>query len=1622
MDMKDYVLNKERDISSNNNDIVWAFDLGKGSIGEAVRRGTEFLHKESLLIPAELARRGPATSSGSPASRYRMLQTRRAHERREHWLDIVWEAAGLKPLISRTVELVDYEVRKVKKTVRGKTCWKTKKVGGHWVLKHEADKLLEKEFGSQNDSTCYTSCLLRIKLLKDDKLETWQLYKALFSAIQKRGYAKVPWEKEQKVSDTNDKNAQEEAENIVAGKRWSDFAQHSEVAKLGDAYKRACYFDAWHMKLWNPANPKHVELHSSERPESTQKVVFPGRVIAEEVLCLAENAAKQEPRLNEAFDKIMEGWRGNVKRRFARVNAHRVRLGKQPIHEPDFSLGARNFAELLAFGPGGSPKTGKEGVRNIPSHDAATRRATGLRPGGSDDAMGALNQEVARFDNRLRSPCALIPRLTVCRNLAPEEIPAIKKDDHEKLLPAQVTLLMKLKDMRVEEREAKRKQRGLTADELREIFEKLNPQRKYHLTKREWRTWCGHLNLLPVTDPDEKNAAKKSDANAEVSEKKKPDELAVERPRAAGRARFSRPALRLLKELLLSGLAPDAFHTKLIERNDELLNKLNLDVLDKEPVITKKDAGGNDYITYIKRPRPWVLVSDLDFLLRMNKEDKTADSWDTLRIPTQQLDRLAQESDASVKEREVAIRTLIGQQNNPIVRHRLETFWKRLQKLEAKFGEPRRIVLEFIRDDSESSWLGADAIGEITKAQKEQRERRENARKMLTDMGQPNGDVLKYLLWEAQGGQCLYGVDGKVKEEKLNPATGESFARCLYIDTALPFTSLNKYRIDHIVPRAKGGPNSFSNLILTTDEANAAKGDRTPWQWFRQDRSLAEWDAYKERVLRRFKDLGGKKVRLLLSADAEKLVERYTPLAETAWIARLAQTVASLHFGWANGNDSEGKKRVTTVSGGLTGRTRKKYFLNSLLGRNRELDKSISEKLTALAELKASALTKEEQKAKARLLRAELDELNSEAEAKKQRDDDRHHALDAMVLSFLEGWVNDPNREDEFRFTLLGDNRPYSPQLKTEIGQLRQRIIAYESTLGKAASADDRARINQQIIACRDALASMRMGRNALVVREAFRREIDGDEKKGVKPILPLWLHYPKPELKAAFHRGVWLRVESESRAARATVDDFATAFEQERIALADLPYLENHVTEEIEFSVAHGLRRMAEIVPHKDYDSKAVDLCVEEFFKTNPTESQWKEWCASSAAPTGIKPKKGQEDKREFVFYKIQEMRTKRPQETPSSKASLYSIGIGSNEVPEFDRTHFETQIARLVCRPERGADKPGIPLQADTELQNKLRALLPRIEEFYRQYPADPGDRPRKESALAAWQMRKDNAAKAWEEFIKEIGLDKNKRVYFSTDSASVTDRRYEPAGISSVLLHRVKRFDRAKAEKQVQSITDTWTRFQLREFLKRDPAPVQWKEFCANFVQVSRPTFKDFLAGEPQTAEDFVNFYKKQASDPKSKAHTLIKAVHQFIGGASDYVDLSKDGSGIYAKGGNRGYLLWKQVEESGENAGQVSYGAKPVRAFLKLAEVKRQLLSKKGVVLLDDKLWRTKMLLHLPNDTQSGKKLVPAGYYYFGSISNGTYATLNPLAGGDVYDGISIALLLAQGLRRKELETI
>jgi CRISPR-associated endonuclease Csn1 len=205
----------------------------------------------------------------------------------------------------------------------------------------------------------------------------------------------------------------------------------------------------------------------------------------------------------------------------------------------------------------------------------------------------------------------------------------------------------------------------------------------------------------------------------------------------------------------------------------------------------------------------------------------------------------------------------------------------------------------------------------------------------------------------------------------------------MYCESPLGLVDLPNCHLDHIVPDKMGGPGAYWNFALCCSSCNTAKGKRTPWQWFHEDHRTG-WDAYVARVRARTFQLRNKKVRLLTDEDAPTQVQRYQTLAETAWIARLAQMLVCLHFGWPR-NFAGGPRHVVVLPGGLTARVRRKYGLNALLGQD----------IAALElKLKGDADAKVE---------AEID--------KKCRADKRHHALDAMVLSFLPQWTSDPTKQ-----------------------------------------------------------------------------------------------------------------------------------------------------------------------------------------------------------------------------------------------------------------------------------------------------------------------------------------------------------------------------------------------------------------------------------------------------------------------------------------------------------------------------------------------------------------------------------------------------------------------------------
>ena len=197
----------------------------------------------------------------------------------------------------------------------------------------------------------------------------------------------------------------------------------------------------------------------------------------------------------------------------------------------------------------------------------------------------------------------------------------------------------------------------------------------------------------------------------------------------------------------------------------------------------------------------------------------------------------------------------------------------------------------------------------------------------------------------------------------------EQNMQCLYTGKSIDKTKLESYDIDHIFPQGDNGPDAYYNKVLTSADVNRRqKGNRLPCEC-----DFINWPAFKTRL----KDLplGKNKKKLLLAStreDTEGLIEKYTGLSGTAHIARLARDIVCLRFGWQPGAAGE-QQRILVVSGGLTSKVAKKYDLYKVLG-------------------------------------------DGSKRYQKDRSDDRHHALDAMVISYLRQWARDKNKTEFFKF------------------------------------------------------------------------------------------------------------------------------------------------------------------------------------------------------------------------------------------------------------------------------------------------------------------------------------------------------------------------------------------------------------------------------------------------------------------------------------------------------------------------------------------------------------------------------------------------------------------------------
>jgi CRISPR-associated endonuclease Csn1 len=176
--------------------------------------------------------------------------------------------------------------------------------------------------------------------------------------------------------------------------------------------------------------------------------------------------------------------------------------------------------------------------------------------------------------------------------------------------------------------------------------------------------------------------------------------------------------------------------------------------------------------------------------------------------------------------------------------------------------------------------------------------------------------------------------------------------KCLYCGGAIVpdgfAASDTRYQTDHILPWSRFGDDSYLNKTFCCVGCNQNKRRRTPFEWFSDDRTEEDWELFSARV-ETLKEMKGLKKRNYRLKDAVAVEEKFKArnLTDTRWATRLLADELKRMF-----PAEQDERRVFTRPGAITSKLRRAWGLEGL--------KKIGGKRVA---------------------------------------DDRHHAIDALVLA-----------------------------------------------------------------------------------------------------------------------------------------------------------------------------------------------------------------------------------------------------------------------------------------------------------------------------------------------------------------------------------------------------------------------------------------------------------------------------------------------------------------------------------------------------------------------------------------------------------------------------------------------
>jgi len=249
----------------------------------------------------------------------------------------------------------------------------------------------------------------------------------------------------------------------------------------------------------------------------------------------------------------------------------------------------------------------------------------------------------------------------------------------------------------------------------------------------------------------------------------------------------------------------------------------------------------------------------------------------------------------------------------------------------------------------------------------------------------------------------------------------EQKGRCLYTDTAIPPNAIlakdNRVQVDHILPWSRFGDDSFINKTLCFAGANQEKKGRTPFEWFGQEQD--RWQKFAA-AIEGTKGMKGRKKRNYLLRDAQSIQEKFRErnLNDTRYACRILMEHLAADY------PQDKNRYVFARPGALTDRLRRGWGLQDL--------KKVLE-----------------------------------PDGEKRKHDDRHHALDAIIVaatseSALQGLTR-AFQEAEVRGSHrdFADFPPPWPGFIEEVRQRFREILVSRAERGRARGEAHAATISQ---------------------------------------------------------------------------------------------------------------------------------------------------------------------------------------------------------------------------------------------------------------------------------------------------------------------------------------------------------------------------------------------------------------------------------------------------------------------------------------------------------------------------------------------------------------------------------